>query len=290
MLIKFILFILIFTKLTASNITLEKNYYIDNNDINISSIIKDTQIDKNLFKIPINKSLKRIKTTMLIKILKENGYNNLKKSSNYITFHKKSIIDKTQIINEIKKYYKQEYEIIYIKNITVNPRGYIKKLPTEYSIKIKKRNFLFSKGILSIKTITNKQLFFEYTINAKLPVYMAVEKLKKDTQISAFNTKKKIIILNRLRAKPIQHIVKNSLQTKYQLSKNKILTTQNTKKLDVIKRGSTISVILHSEGINISFIARALENAKMGDTLTVKNTNKKKLKVKAIGKNKAEMW
>ena len=290
MLIKFILFILIFTKLTASNNILEKNYYVDSNDINISSIIKNIQTDKNLFKIPSNKSLKRIKTTMLIKILKENGYDNVKKSSNYITFHKKSTIDKTHIINEIKRYYKQKYDIIYIESITVNPRGYIKKLPTEYSVKIKKRNFLFNKGILSIKTKANKQLFFEYTINAKLPVYMAVEKLKKDTQVSSFNTKRNIIILNKLRAKPIQHIVKNSLQTKYQLSKNKILTTQNTKKLDVIKRGSTISVILHSEGINISFIAKALENAKMGDTLTVKNTNNKKLKVKAIGKNKAEMW
>jgi len=289
MLIKIILFILIFTQLNASNMFLKKTYYIDGNDINISSIVKNTTIDKTLFEIPLNKSSKRIKASFFIKILQENGYNNFHKQSNYITFKKKSNIDLCKIKDAINKYYQSNYKLIKIKNIEIHPRSFIDKLPKEYSVHLRKRNYLSCKGVVSIKTPQNKQTFFDYLIKANIVVYKTKYRLKKNTQISAFNMKKKIILLDKLRAKPIQHITKNTLQAKYQLPQDKILTIQNTQKLNIIKRGATVSVVLHDNGIDISFVAKALQNARMGDTLKVENSKNKKLKVKAIGINKAEM-
>jgi len=288
MLIKYLFLILIFIQLNASSI-LQKTYYINSNDINISSIIKNIDIDKNLFNIQPNKYSKRVKSKLLIKILKQHGYMDFKAQSNYITFKKKSYIDTSKIQDVILKYYKQKYDIIEIQKIDVNPRSYITHLPQDFSVHLRKRDFLSNHGIVNIKTPKNKRIFFDYMIKAKLPVYITKTKLKMNTEISELNTEKKSIVLNRLKAKPIQQIIKNTLQVKYNINKNKILTSQNIEKLNLIKRGASINIILHDSGIDISFTAKALRNAKMGDIVTVENKNKKRFKVKVIGKNKAEM-
>jgi flagella basal body P-ring formation protein FlgA len=239
--------------------------------------------------MPQNKNSKRVKSSFVVNVLKQNGYKNIQKQTNYIIFKRKSHIDISDIKNKLLAYYKSNYKHIDIKDIEIYPRGFIKQLPKSYTIHIRNRNYLSHKGILSIKTPKNKQLFFDYYIRANIIVYKTKYKIKKSTQLTPFNTYKKVISLDKLRAKPLQHLTKETLQTKYQLKQDKILTIQNTQKLDVIKRGANISVILHDGGIDISFVARALQNAKVGDTIRVETTNNKKLKVKAIGKNKAEM-
>ncbi len=289
MFIRILLFIFIFVNLNASSI-LKKIYYIDSNNITISSILEDVKKDKILFQIEKNRYSKRVKSSLLIKMLQQSGYKEIQAKSNYITFKKRSPINTSKIKNDIKLYFKRNYEIINIQDIEVNPREFITKLPQEFTTNLKKRNFLSKTGIAFIQTDKKRRYFFDYTIKATIPVYITTTKLKKNTQISVLNTKTKDIILNKLRAKPIQKIVSNALETKYQLSKDKILTVKNTQRLHVIKRGSMVNVILHNSGIDISFSAKALKDARVGDTLKVENSNKKILKVIAIGKNKTEMW
>jgi len=288
-LIKYFLLIAIFTQTYALE-TLQKTYYTDSNDINLSSIFKDTKNDKKLFEIQSNKYSKRIKSKLLIKILSQLGYKDIKSKSNYITFKRKTTFDTSKIKTEINNYYKNNYELIHIIDIFIQPREYMQTLPKEFVVEIRKRNFLSNKGIISIKTDKRRKYFFDYTIKAIIPVCITNQKLKKNTAISVLNTQIKSIILDKIRAKPIQKIIKNSLQAKYNISKNKILTIQNTEKLKVIKRGSIVNVILHNNGIDISFSAKALKDARVDDTITVENNNKRKFKVKVIGKNKTEMW
>ncbi len=289
MFIKFLLFILLLSSLNASTI-LQETYYVKSNDINISSIIKNPKFDKTFFKIPSNKYSKRIKSKLLIKLLQQNGYKKLKAQSNYINFIKESNIDTSKIKQSLWRYYKRSYKNIDIISIKVQPRGYIKKQPKNFTVDVRKRNYLYNHGIVSIKTEDKKKFFFNYTIKAKILVYIATKRLQKGTKISHFDTKAKKVFLEKLRAKPIQHIAKNSLQARYHINKGKILTIQNTERLNIIKRGSIVNVILHDNGIDISFEAKALKNARLGDTLNVEKSNKIKLKVKAIGINKTEMY
>jgi len=288
MLTKLIFFILLATQLYASNI-LNNTYYVNSNDINITSIIPHAKSNFELFKIAQGKYSKRVKSKDLLKILKLHGYSNYKSKSRYIKFIKKSPIDTTKIKLNIKKYYKKKYEQIDIQKIEIESRGYLASLPKEYIVEIRDRNFLSKSGTLSIKTPQNKKIFFNYTIKANISVYETRKKIKKSVELSAFNTIKKSIILDKFRAKPIQNIKKGTLQTKRHIKQDKIITIRDIEKLSLVKKNSYINVSLKSDNMAITFSAKALQDGKLNDIIRVQKSNGKRLKVKITGKNRAEI-
>ncbi len=90
-------------------------------------------------------------------------------------------------------------------------------------------------------------------------------------------------------AKPIQNINANALQGKHRIKKGRIITTRDVELLSLVKKNSFINVSLDSKNMSISFSAKALQSGKLGDTITAQKTDGKRLKVKIIGKNKAEV-
>ncbi len=288
MLTRFIFFILLSSQLFA-NLILNSTYYIKSNNIYISSMIKDAPLNKLIYKISPNRYTKRVNSKELIKILKENGYRNITTKSRYVKFIKKSPIDTSEIALFIRNHYLNKYHNIDIKKITVEPRGYMLSLPQEYSIDIKKKNYLSRSGILSIKTPKNKKIFFNYDISATVFVYLARKQIKKDVELSSLNTIKKSIILDKFMAKPIQNLRAHTLQGKHRIKKDKIITARDVEILSLIKKNSYVSVSLNNFNMSISFSAKALQSGKLNDTITVQKTSGKKLRVRVIGKNRAEI-
>ncbi len=92
MLLKIFFFIVIFLELLSGN-TLNKDYYVNSNDINLSQIIPHVNSDAVLFSFEQGKYTKRVKSKDLIKDLKSYGYGTYTSKSNYIKFTKKSPID-----------------------------------------------------------------------------------------------------------------------------------------------------------------------------------------------------
>jgi flagella basal body P-ring formation protein FlgA len=274
--------------LNAANL-LKEIYYVDTHDINLSTIVLDSKEDTKLFDIPINKHSLRLKARYVKKRLNELGYKDYEVSSSYINFKMRSPIDMSDVKKAVIEFYEKNYEIIDIKDVQIQPRNYIETLPNDYSIHLQSRNYLDNNGIVSIKTLKNRKIFFDYVINANLPIYITKDKIKKDTPISAINVIKKSIILDKLRAKPIQDATSGSYQSKYNIAKDKVLTDKNLETLSIIKRGSNVNVAFKNNGINISFSAQAMQEGKMGDIITVQNKQKKRFRVKVIGKNKTEM-
>jgi flagella basal body P-ring formation protein FlgA len=78
-------------------------------------------------------------------------------------------------------------------------------------------------------------------------------------------------------------------QSKHNLKKDSVITQRDVLGLYLIKRGSNINVKLENAGINIFFSAKALQNGRIADTISVLQKNGKKIKVKVTGRNKAEM-
>lgn len=268
---------------------LKETYYIHGNDINISTIIPNINHDITLFEIPQNRYSLRVKSRLLLKKLNKFGHQKYSSTDNYITFKIKSPINTSRIEEEIINFYRKNYHIINIETIEVQPRGYIDKLPDDYTVHIRDRNFLYNNAIVSIKTLKNKKIFFDYTLKAELPIYLTNQDLKKDTPLSELNTIKKSIILNKFRAKPVQDLSNGMLQTKRNISKNKTLTYRDVEELSAVQKGANINIVFKNNGFNISFAARAIQEGKMGQIITVKKNNGKRFKVKVIGKNKAEM-
>ncbi len=288
MLGKFIFAIVLTLQLNAQTL-LQSTYYVNSDEIYASDIVEDVINDKLIYKIEPNRHTKRVKSKELAKILKEHGYKNIIIKSNYVKFIKKSPIDSSKIVLYIKEYYQNEYEQIDIKNIRVEPRSYMTSMPTEYSVNLKKKNYLSKSGVVSIKTLKNKKIFFNYDIVANVWIYLSRKQINKDVELSAINTIKKSIILDKFMAKPIQKLNAHALQAKRRIKKEKIITTRDVSALSLVKKNSYINVNLNSKNMSISFSAKALQNGKLGDIIRVQKTDGKRLKVKVTGKNRAEM-
>ncbi len=288
MFVKIFLLALIYINANAQS-TLNETYYLDTKTIRLSSIVPHVQDDIELFKIDADRYSKRIKTKDLLKILKKHGYSDYDSKDSYTNFVLKSPIDTSKIKLAVKDYYKKNYDEIEIKNISVEPRSYTTSLPQEYSVNFQKRDYLQRDGVLSIKTKENKKIFFNYYINAMVTVYTSRKKIKKDMELSAINSYKKSIILDRFKARPIQNIQRGSIQSKHHIAKDRILTVRDIEPLSIVKKDSFVNVSVYSNNMAISFSAKALQDGKLNDIIRVQKSDGKRLRVKVVGKNRAEI-
>ncbi len=285
---KTLLLIILSVALFAEH-SLKKDYYVDTNEINLSAIVPNVDADKRILTITQGKYAKRIKSSLLMELLRKNGYEGFSSTSAYVKFTKKSPINTTKISQELKKLYKSRYKQIEIKSVEVRPRGYLETLPKEYAVSIQAKNHLKNSGILSIKTPNKKQLFFDYKIDATLDVYKTRKKIKRNTELSRINCVKKSIILEKFRAMPIQELVQGRLQSKTHLKMDSILTLRDARELVLVKRGSIVNVLLRSDNVDISFSGEALRDATYGEIIKVKQKNSKVLKVRILAKGRGEV-
>lgn len=270
-----------------ANITLQGTYYIDSNAIYISHIIKDAPRNKEIYKIDDGKYTKRVKSQDLLQLLKENGYRDIKAETSYVKFVKSSPIDTSKIAGHVREYYQRSYKNIEIKDIKIQTRGFLETLPESYTIEMRDDSFLSKEGILSIKTPKNKKIYFNFIVDAEVFVYTTRDTLARDTPLSALNTFKKSIILDKFMAKPIEDLDEIPLQCRHHLQKDSIITIRDVDILSMVKRNESINVSLDSKNMSITFSARAIQDAKMGDTITVEKSNGTRLKVIVVGKSRA---
>ena len=120
-------------------------------------------------------------------------------------------------------------------------------------------------------------------------MFQAREKIKRKIELSHLNVVKKSIILDKFRAMPIQKVQNIGLQSKHNIKKGAILTSRDAQALQLVKRGSLISVTLKSKNMAISFSAKALENGIYGDIIKVEKNNNKIIKIKVIARNRGEV-
>ncbi|MEA2100422.1 MAG: flagellar basal body P-ring formation chaperone FlgA [Campylobacterota bacterium] len=288
MLTKFLLLLTLVSQLYSEPI-LNKIYYIDSNQVMLSHIIPHPKNDIKLFNIDKNRYSKKITSKRLINILKNHGYESYISEHRFIKFIKKSDIDTSKMKNRIKEFYLQHYANIKIKKILVEPRGYVKSLPQNYSVSIPSRAHLSNLGIIHIKTLKNKKFFFNYTVDATINSFTARQNIKKGSELSPLNTKKANVVFSKYRATPLQVINKSTLQAKNHIKKDSVITTRDVVMLDVVKRNSMVIVILNSSNIAITFSAKALQNGKSGDIINIQKSNGKRLKARVIGRNRVEI-
>ena len=286
---KITLLLLLTNFLFANNfahINLQSTYYVDSDDIYISHIIKDAPRNKKIYKINKGKYTKRVKSQDLLKVLRENGYRGIEAETSYVKFVKSSPIDTSKIVNHVRLYYQRHYKNIEIKDIKIQTRGFIESLPESYVVEIRGDAYLAKDGILSIKTPKNKKIYFNFIVDAKVFVYVTRETLTRATKLSALNTFKKSIILDRFMAKPIEELDEKPLQSRHHLQKDSIITTRDIEILSMVRRHESVSVSMDSKNMSITFNAKALQDAKMGDIIMVEKSNGTKLKVQIVGKNR----
>jgi len=272
-----------------SKIILKKHYYVKNDYILLTDIVPSAKKNPILYKFDFSKHTKRIKTSDIGKKLKQYGFIEYKSVSNYIEFNKKSPINTQKIKNIIQKKYHNIYHNIKIKSITVGARRYLNKIPKHYEVVLQKRYYLSRSGILYIKTVDKKKIFFNYNIELTLDIYRAKKDIKKGEELSQSNSKKNSILLDKFRAMPLQTIKKATLEAKHNIKVGTILTQKDAVGLSLVKRGDTINISLEQDGINMSIFAKALQSGKISQYIYVRTANGKKIKVLVTGRNRAKI-
>ncbi|MBL1243887.1 MAG: flagellar basal body P-ring formation protein FlgA [Sulfurimonas sp.] len=286
-----LLFILSFTFLLhlSANTQLKSNYVIQQNYVLVSDIIKYSSSDLKLFDIDKNRHSLRIKTKTLLHKLNSLGYKNISSKHNYTQFTQESPINIDRLKLYLREVYIKNYIDIDIHSISVSPRSYLYEMPKNYKISLHKKAHLSNKGIINIKTDDNKKIFFNYLVKAHIGVIISTQTIQKDDELSFLNAKKKSIMLQKFRALPLQEIKKATLQVKHRVKKDFILTDRDVIGLFLVKRGATINVVVTDSNIAISFLAKAKQNGRLGERITVVNSLGKKLKAVVTARNSAEI-
>ena len=288
MFFKLSLFLLLSCTLFATEY-LQSNYFVEDDFVMLSDIVSNPAQDRKLFDIDRNRHTKRVKEKELLQTLQEYGYTDYRAKHPYVQFSKKSPINTNKIQTYIENLYKKKYSSIDIKEISVQSRSYIEKLPTYYEVGSDRKAHLDNNGIIFIKTIKNKKIFFNYQIRAEITVYVPTQELRRGTELSVLNSKKKSIMLDKFRAMPLQNIEPHTLETKHRVKVGRVFTHRDVVGLYLIKRGSKINVTLEDGRISISFSAEASQSGRLGSTISARKNDGKQIKVLVTGKNRAEM-
>jgi len=283
------LLLLAFSINLLANNQLQSNYFTTKNSIFLSDITKNAKNDTLLYTFDSKRHTKRVKAKKLLKVLQKYGYNNFTSKHNYIQFTKKSPINSSRITLALQNRYKREYQHITITKIDISPRTYLESLPNEYNIVIGNKAHFHKDGHLYIRTPDNKKIFFNYSIRAKIDVLKARVALNREDELSRINVKKDSIILQNFRAMPLQELHKSTYQAKHKIQKGTILTSRDVIALFIVKRNAAVNVVIRDANIVVSFIAKATQPGRIGQTITVVNKQGKRLKVIVTGRNSAEI-
>ncbi|GAX88108.1 flagella basal body P-ring formation protein FlgA [Lebetimonas natsushimae] len=165
--------------------------------------------------------------------------------------------------NELIKFYKKHYPNIKIISIYTQ-----KPFPKKYKkISFKFANYKSQSGNL---IIDNKYYF--YRIKAKLKVYTANRVIKKNEPVFS-NVSQKEINFRNFYSPPLIKIDKNLIASKV-ISKNAVITKNNTKIKPDILKGDSINVVFKGNGIEIYSKGKALNDANINDKIKVEINHK----------------
>ncbi len=280
----FVMLLLLFGSLFARE--LKKDYFVDSNQINLSTITGDFKNDKVIFSIQRNRNVLTVSSKKLLKILKQNGYHDFKAISKSVTFVKKSSMNLDALKKALIRIYEAEYPNIHVQDVAIVPRYTLKSIPNNFTINIKPSALLRSHATFSI-TVDNREIFFDYFIDANLPIYKSKRKIKRGEALGVANLNYNFIHFDKFKAKPIKHY--EGYEAKYNIPKKRVITTREVKKIDLVKRGDKVKVILHSGGMELVFNAKALRDGSLNDTIRVVNDQGKKFEATIISKGVVEI-
>ena len=170
-----LLFILSFTLFInlCANTQLKSNYFIQENYVVVSDIVKGSKSKLKLFDIDKNRHSIKIKTKNLLNKLNKLGYKNITSRHNYTQFTQKSPINTDRLELYLREVYRKNYASIDIQSISISPRSYLYEMPQNYKISLHKKAHLSNKDIINIKTDDNKKIFFNYLVKARISVIIS---------------------------------------------------------------------------------------------------------------------
>jgi flagella basal body P-ring formation protein FlgA len=132
-----------------------------------------------------------------------------------------------------------------------------------------------------------RKLYYHFNIDATVEVLRANQYIQKGKTISDDLVDFVPIKLTNFYQIPITEHYLNRYRARTTLVEGKILTTRHVTKVTDVKRGDMLSTTLRDGGVSVTFQAKALKDAYIGDIIKVKRNHKNFFHVKVTSSTTA---
>jgi flagella basal body P-ring formation protein FlgA len=163
-------------------------------------------------------------------------------------------------------------------------------LPEEYSLEFKNNAFRYAKSSVQVHDLHSKKRYFlKYSLKATVKLFKARHNINRGRILTQIDVRYAPIEFTRLKSMPFDFKQKTDIRLKKRLLKGKIIYNKDVEQLPAVLKGSLVLVSLVTGTVHLEFQATALRDAHIGDEIYVEKRDKKRLRVKVIGKNQVEI-
>ncbi|MDF1882127.1 flagellar basal body P-ring formation protein FlgA [Sulfurimonas sp. MAG313] len=251
-------------------------------DFNASVIDSRIQNDFVIYHFNHNQYQKAFVSKKLLKLFPFSDLDE-DKSQGLVHVKRKSNINYAPIIQDIKDYYEHYYPTIFIQDISFTQKTFIKKLPSDYVLSFKPKAYLYAKSSLKIQSPSIKKKFFlSYKVFATIKAFKASHNINRGKILSLNDVSYEAITFTRLKALPLRSFTEQKVRLKKRLIKGKLLYLSDIENLPLVIKGESVNVRLISGQVRLEFQAIALADGHIGDEISIKKKDGKKLRAKVI--------
>jgi len=285
---KYIIFALLITNLFSAS--LKDTYTISSPEFNASAIDSSIKNDFVIYTFNKNRHKKSFNADDLVEIFKEHHLELDASSTRIVHVQHASNVDLEIVQNAIKAYYLKIYPSMKIQRVDIKASSFIKALPKQYDLEFKSNAFRYATSTLQIQDLQSKKRYFlNYTIKATIKLFKARHNINRGKILTQIDVLYLPVEFKRLKSMPFEYKQKTDIRLRKRLLKGKIIYNKDVEQLPAVLKGSLVLVSLVNGTVHLEFQATAMQDAHIGDEIYVEKRNKKRLRVKVIGKNQVEL-
>jgi len=280
--------LILFTHVYA--LELKSDYKIYGLDFNASHINPSIEKDFTLFHFEKSRHQKTFNSSTLIKTLNKHGIFVLDNSKGIVHLKRHSSLDYEPLEKEIKEYYLQYYPKMHIQEVIFKSGSFIKELPEDYELVFKNSAYLYPRSSLQvISKKEKKRHFLSYELKATIKLFKASHNINRGKILSQIDLIYKEETFTRLKGLPLQNVLKSRYRLKKRLVSGKIVYLHDIEKLPAVIKNKSVNVRLISGSVYLEFQAISMEDGHIGDEVSIKKRDGKRLKAKVISTNLVEI-
>ena len=274
--------------LLSSNIfslELKDSYTISGLDFNASHIVPSIKEDFIIYQFEENRHQKSFTSSKLVLRLQDKGLELEDESKGIVHLKRKSGLDYTVLREKIKLYYQNYYPHIRISDITFRQGTYIKELSNDYELKFKNNAYLYGRSSLQLISKTDtKRHFINYELSAFIKVFKASHNIKRGKILTQLDLKYQEVPFTRLKGLPLQDALGSNIRLKKRLVEGRIVYQHDIEKLPDVIKDKSVNVRLISGQVHLQFQAICLQDGHIGDEVTIKKKDGKRLRAKVVSR------
>ncbi len=254
-------------------------YCVDSQFITLKTFGFDGE-NNEILDMKAHRALK-IDTQTLSKILTSNFKSFIDKSGGNVAFIRNCTnLDSLQ--EGFLKTLSDLHQGISVKSLTIEPQNLLPQDFDSYKFKeLVLNEAIKSSGVFRAvfeqSDFSTKSLFFKYSFDAKMPVFMALNSMQPKHVLSALDYTSSFVEFNKFNKNSLSKI-EPRLIVKTPIKHGEILMDRYFLKDTLVKKGDTLNAIISEDGVNIIIKAKALENANLGEIINIRTKDNKTYK------------